>query len=209
MATLTYNQKSRQREVQRIRIYIKDYANKARYDTTQRKAFFPWQLVSELKHYLLEKSGLPKDKQRIFHKQNELTYKFTTIEDLLENEDQKELYLNLYSSDQVDNKKEGDSLIFVNEELEDKAKTKFKKIVHAIKIGFQKGFIPKALEEGVSGNYFLRDDTKKNVAIFKPFDEEAFAPNNPKGYTGILGYDKGFRDGVLSGEAATREVAAY
>ena len=58
------------------------------------------------------------------------------------------------------------------------------------------------------GNYFLKDELKNPIAIFKPFDEEAFAPNNPKGYVGILGYDKGFRDGVLSGEAATREVAA-
>lgn len=84
-----------------------------------------------------------------------------------------------------------------------------KRIIFSIKHGFRKGFIPIALEEGVSGNYFLNDENKKSVAIFKPFDEEAFAPNNPKGFVGRLGFDKGFRDGILSGESATREVAAY
>ena len=39
-------------------------------------------------------------------------------------------------------------------------------------------------------------------------DEEPFAPNNPRGYTGKLN-DPGFRKGILSGEAAEREVAAY
>lgn len=39
-------------------------------------------------------------------------------------------------------------------------------------------------------------------------DEEAYAPNNPRGYVGELG-STGFRKGILSGESANREVAAY
>ena len=39
-------------------------------------------------------------------------------------------------------------------------------------------------------------------------DEEPFAPHNPRGYTGKLN-DPGFRKGILSGESAEREVAAY
>ena len=46
------------------------------------------------------------------------------------------------------------------------------------------------------------------MAIFKPFDEEPFAPNNPRKFVGELG-SPGFRRGILSGESATREVAAY
>lgn len=58
-------------------------------------------------------------------------------------------------------------------------------------------------------------------AIFKPFDEEPFTPNNPKGYIGKVGSPafkfllkyiwciKIIRPGVRSGESAVREVAAY
>ncbi len=45
-------------------------------------------------------------------------------------------------------------------------------------------------------------------AIFKPFDEEPYAPNNPKGYVGKFG-SKSMREGILSGEGAAREVAAF
>ena len=44
--------------------------------------------------------------------------------------------------------------------------------------------------------------------MFKPIDEEAYAPNNPRGYEGKLG-QQSFRSGVLSGEGAVREVCAY
>lgn len=49
---------------------------------------------------------------------------------------------------------------------------------------------------------------KKEVAVFKPIDEEAFAPNNPRGKTGPFGSTT-HRLGVLSGEACLREVAAF
>lgn len=39
------------------------------------------------------------------------------------------------------------------------------------------------------------DGKRQRVAMFKPQDEEAFAPNNPRGYEGHLG-QKGFRSGV-------------
>ena len=49
---------------------------------------------------------------------------------------------------------------------------------------------------------------RKVVSIFKPYDEEPFAPNNPRNFVGELG-GHGFRSGILSGESATREVAAF
>ena len=59
-----------------------------------------------------------KHKLSYFFQQNELTYKFTTIEDLLEDEDQTTLLLNLYSNDHDKNKDE--SLQIINDELENK-----------------------------------------------------------------------------------------
>lgn len=47
----------------------------------------------------------------------------------------------------------------------------------------------------------------KNLAIFKPYDEEPNAPKNPKGYVGKLG-SPSLREGILSGESAVREVSA-
>ena len=44
--------------------------------------------------------------------------------------------------------------------------------------------------------------------MFKPIDEEAFAPNNQKGYVGKFG-QQSFRNGILSGEGSIREVIAF
>jgi hypothetical protein len=54
----------------------------------------------------------------------------------------------------------------------------------------------------------LRGSNKKTIAVFKPIDEEAFAPNNPRDHVGPFG-SKTFRVGVLSGESCIREVAAF
>mmetsp|Transcript_10342 Transcript_10342/g.10293 ORF Transcript_10342/g.10293 Transcript_10342/m.10293 type:complete len:431 (+) Transcript_10342:443-1735(+) len=62
--------------------------------------------------------------------------------------------------------------------------------------------------DGTGGTYFLRNTYRDIRAIFKPLDEEAFAPNNPRGHLGKMG-NPGFRTGVLSGEGGYREVAAY
>jgi hypothetical protein len=36
------------------------------------------------------------------------------------------------------------------------------------------------------------------VAVYKPYDEEPYTPNNPRGYEGELG-TMGIRKGILSG----------
>lgn len=57
--------------------------------------------------------------------------------------------------------------------------------------------------------FLIKISNKLNIkAIFKPFDEEPYADNNPKGYPGKLG-SPGFRSGIRSGESAAREVATY
>jgi len=74
--------------------------------------------------------------------------------------------------------------------------------------GFQARHSPQLASNGTGGTYFLKDARNKTVAVFKPDDEEPKAPNNPRGYQGRM-YQPGLRNGILSGEAAVREVAAY
>jgi len=59
-------------------------------------------------------------------------------------------------------------------------------VLEEIKKGFLNKIIPKITEEGISGSYFLENLNRHRVAIFKPLDEEPYAPNNPKGYVGNL-----------------------
>lgn len=61
---------------------------------------------------------------------------------------------------------------------------------------------PKLTDLGTSGVYIMKDENQKEVAVFKPFDEEYKAPNNPRNdasYKDKLG-SKTDRQGILSGE---------
>ncbi|KAM3723748.1 Phosphatidylinositol 4-kinase type 2-beta [Dirofilaria immitis] len=51
-----------------------------------------------------------------------------------------------------------------------------KQALEAIKAGIQ----PIRIAAGSSGSYFVRNINYENIAIFKPKDEEPFAPQNPK-----------------------------
>mmetsp|Transcript_126094 Transcript_126094/g.251785 ORF Transcript_126094/g.251785 Transcript_126094/m.251785 type:complete len:553 (-) Transcript_126094:86-1744(-) len=70
------------------------------------------------------------------------------------------------------------------------------------------GMVPHLVEDGLGGTYFVRDRAGKSIAVFKPRDEEPLAPNNPKVHTG-RGGGTGLKEGVLVGEAAINEYAAY
>lgn len=74
--------------------------------------------------------------------------------------------------------------------------------------GLESGIKPQLAHSGLGGTYFLRNEKKKIVGVFKPEDEEAYAPNNPRGFPGHMG-SVGVRGGLRSGEANVREVAAY
>lgn len=82
-----------------------------------------------------------------------------------------------------------------------------KSIIAQASQGLALGLAPRLSEDGTSGTYFLRNARKTRVAVFKPEDEEPFAPNNPRGYTGPMGHPT-FRKGIRSGEGNVREVAA-
>ncbi len=81
-------------------------------------------------------------------------------------------------------------------------------LIDRVKLGFLEGLAPTLIPDGTSGTYRLRDPKKETISLFKPIDEEAFAPNNKKGYIGKFGQE-GFRKGILSGEGSIREVVAY
>lgn len=76
---------------------------------------------------------------------------------------------------------------------------------------------PNLTEEGTSGCYILKDatgaasdddETSRPVAVWKPIDEEPFAPNNPRGMQAPFG-SVTCRPGVKSGESSLREVLAF
>ncbi|KEP61056.1 UNVERIFIED_CONTAM: phosphatidylinositol 3- and 4-kinase [Hammondia hammondi] len=81
-------------------------------------------------------------------------------------------------------------------------------VIEEVKLGFRRNVAPKLTMDGTGGTYILFDARRRPVGIFKPEDEEAFAPCNPRGYEGRIG-QAGFRGGVLSGEGAGREYAAH
>eukprot|EP01083_Nonionella_stella_P068708 182637_1 len=81
-------------------------------------------------------------------------------------------------------------------------------LVRNVSHGTASGYAPALAFDGTGGTYFLKGRHKVKCAVFKPEDEEPFAPNNPRGYVGRLG-QTGFRSGILSGEGAAREVAAF
>jgi hypothetical protein len=85
---------------------------------------------------------------------------------------------------------------------------RIRRLVATVRAGLRAGLAPRLADEGTSGSYFLRDERKAFVAIFKPLDEEAYAPHNPRGFVGNLGQES-IVHGFVSGEAHVREVIAY
>ena len=91
--------------------------------------------------------------------------------------------------------------------------------IRRVQMSFIQGEGPCLTEEGTSGSYVLRDVSDcsndheggsytKPLAVWKPIDEEPFAPNNPRGMQAPFGSET-CRPGVKSGESSIREVIAY
>lgn len=74
----------------------------------------------------------------------------------------------------------------------------------------QKGLIPILVSSGISGSYWIRGAHRQILGLFKPFDEEPHAPNNPAGprMQGALGQRK-TRIGCRVGESVHHEVGAF
>lgn len=84
----------------------------------------------------------------------------------------------------------------------------FLRLVKECNDGFRNGYVPQLSNSGSGGTYLLKNGFNLTVAVYKPEDEEPFAPNNPRNHRGTM-HQVGLRKGILSGEAAKREVAAY
>ena len=82
------------------------------------------------------------------------------------------------------------------------------KLLSKCQQGLAMGFAPQLAWDGTGGTYVLRDASRAPLAAFKPRDEEAFAPNNPRGLPGKLG-QPGIHGSIASGEAHVREVLAH
>eukprot|EP01114_Cavostelium_apophysatum_P015684 TRINITY_DN432_c0_g1_i1.p1 TRINITY_DN432_c0_g1~~TRINITY_DN432_c0_g1_i1.p1 ORF type:complete len:411 (-),score=111.94 TRINITY_DN432_c0_g1_i1:100-1332(-) len=78
-------------------------------------------------------------------------------------------------------------------------------LVSKVRDGLQY-YAPELCEDGVNGTYFLKDKNGKNIAVFKPQDEEGACENNPKRSSNDNNLSN---KGILPGEAASREVAAF
>lgn len=82
--------------------------------------------------------------------------------------------------------------------------------VKEIEQGMKKGIYPLLISKGLSGSYWMRGPNREVLGLFKPFDEEIHAPNNPIGpeMQGALGLRR-TRWGCRVGEAAHHEVGAF
>jgi phosphatidylinositol 4-kinase type 2 len=99
--------------------------------------------------------------------------------------------------------------IVISSSMIDSTPRLLKQVVQHCRRGLALGYRPAVALDGSGGTYFLHDARKHPVAVFKPADEEPYAPNNPRGYLPQPGQDLSLRQGIKPGEACIREVAAY
>ena len=83
-----------------------------------------------------------------------------------------------------------------------------KELIFDVNRGMKINLAPNLTWDGTVGTYLMRDVFRNVKGVFKPLDEEANAPMNPRDYVGNMN-SNGIRPGILSGESAYREVAAY
>ena len=162
----------------------------------------PWSLIKDLKDQLTERLHVPSPHQRLFYGGRELKNTHTLSDCGIVDDCTVFLAPSVSSSGQLEDL----DLISVYGDVECSAD--MAECIHQVRQGLSSGLAPRLAMEGTGGTYFLRSRGKVNVAVFKAEDEEPFAPANPRGYQGVMG-GAGFRHGLVSGEGAVREVAAY
>jgi len=83
-------------------------------------------------------------------------------------------------------------------------------MVKEVEKGMLAGYPPELVQDCCGGTYLMANNAGETVAVFKPADEEPYAPENPKGYVGGEMYGTSpLKEGVEVGMAAERECAAY
>lgn len=163
-----------------------------------------WMTVIELKEKILKEIGMPVASQRLFARNCEL-----------ENNNTLESYNVLHKGRNTVLLVQRKALEGRNSFIEpygdiqnNRFPSAIANMINEIMKGMALGLGPQLAFDGTAGTYFMRDQNRSNIGIFKPIDEEAYAPNNPRGYVGDFGQTS-FRSGVLSGEGVIREVASY
>ncbi|XP_006656057.1 phosphatidylinositol 4-kinase gamma 4-like [Oryza brachyantha] len=97
--------------------------------------------------------------------------------------------------------------IIVNQKV--KLSPEVMRMISSAIAGLENGYLPVMSAEGSGGVYFMQNASgEKNIAVFKPIDEEPMAENNPRGLP-VSTDGEGMKRGTLVGEGAFREVAAY
>jgi len=160
----------------------------------------PWTIVRELKNKIGKYYGVSIKNIRLFYCNIEMMDELTMLDYKIIDAKKPEIFFHFNSAE--------DNAINIQVYAAFICPPILKKLIEEIRHGFMEGLIPTLILEGTSGTYNLRNTNKEVVALFKPIDEEAFAPNNQKGYTGKFGQES-FRKGILSGEGSIREVAAF
>jgi hypothetical protein len=68
---------------------------------------------------------------------------------------------------------------------------------------------PELVKDCSGGTYMIKNSANECVGIFKPVDEEPYAPENPKGLSGDMHSNSQLKTGIRVGEAAIRECASF
>lgn len=192
--------------VQKIELHFDDLIFQGR---KFRMKFFPWIRTHELKKQLIKEKYNDKHKHltendiRLFYKNIELAQENKNPFDLYKIEDGSTIVIMKNSNSH--NTEQG---VINPYRLFEVVPQELTNLILNVQSGLNAGKKPKLASEGTSGTYFLETNQKKVAAVYKPYDEEPYTPNNPRGYPGEVG-SQGIRKGILSGECATREVAAY
>jgi len=83
-------------------------------------------------------------------------------------------------------------------------------MIKKVESGVQSGLKPQLIEDCTGGTYIVKDAQGNNIGIFKPVDEEPYAPGNPKGFIGdSLHVQSKMKKGIPVGESCVRECIAY
>ena len=169
-------------------------------DKFQHLTIFRWLLVSELKIEIFKATGIPVAEQRLFSGQSELVNSRLLEDYNLFDGSYKRKCILLEFKRMV-----GSFLRLIPGAY---CSSCMYEVISAVNQGLKLNLAPNLTWDGTGGTYLMKDSYRKVRGVFKPIDEEPYAPLNPRGYIGRL-KDNGIRPGILSGEAAYREVAAY
>lgn len=161
--------------------------------------FFPWIRTAELKKILVKEkfndkhTHLTEQDLRLFCKNMELTEEKRSFFDFYKIDAGSTIVI--MANANAHNLQNG---VINPYQIFEKTPQEITNLVLNVQSGLNAGKRPKLAAEGTSGTYFLENNQKKVVGVYKPFDEEPYTPNNPRGFAGELG-GEGIRKGILSG----------